>query len=1518
MKKIVLISFAALLALVSCTKEQALPEEGVKGTVTFKASIVETKTHLGDKDGTSWPNYWSQGDVISVNGVESDPVDDSFVGTSRAEFTVVGISAPYCAAYPASVVSDYANGSATITIPEEQVYVNGSYDPEAYVMLAKTSGDNLAFAPQMAIFSLTPTGTGAQIRSVSLTSLGGKKIAGAFTTDFESLTAASGAVSTVTLSSIDGIELGKPWMILIPASDFTEEGIKIVIEDADGGVMTRTTKPSKAYAAGKMYSATIPYSPDPLSLEAVTASSSSLVFGWGRGSAALDGASAYTVALYSDQACANLVVSFALPENAGVWQDSDGNEREPRFVIGGLDPSTTYYCKVTDDTKNEVSDPVPATTLAFTPVEASTVSNASAGDVLLAEDFSEVGWGPDEFAEAAGFIPSEKSLQVPSGALSTEDGSYAACKSTGNRLFGAGKVDLEEKRLSTGWGYCGNSSVYIRNGYFRVSTTGGRTHIVTPALSGIPAGKFATVDVTVTAAKHEVNTNDVAVFVENGLTLNAATEPTVEAYRKYTGESLSRGYALGLTSSREWETKTVRIANVTSEDQLVIGSLENISGLNRFSLSDVKVELVELSDAALMEATFIGGSSSSLAFEWTNGGTAAEDILIPYTITLYSDAACTTPVVSYTIEPGTDAETGDPVAHVCWNNKTPRFVFSGLDPGTTYYFKATNNSNSNTTLVVSGTTDAFTIVRPEDVPNAVVDDVILAEDFGEICWGGDLPLAAAGHNGKQGTDPITTSNADAFVPGAATTTELLLAQNVYNSGNVRLAGWAQGKNNLYMHPGYIKISTKSTNNAHIITPALTSLPADKLATLEVTITAAGWGSNYKAVAAVQHDNAEDIKNMSVSSGQTNTVAFDNFSQITLSGGTQKWATQTITVSGVRKGDRIAIGSTETIANNGEGRMMISDIVIKVTGLVSNEHGSAEISDFATLKAFLTQSASIPAPNGTVTANIALTAEEEAEIADLYPIPVYDATLEGGGFTISGLKKPFINALRGPVSNLTLESAVSVTEAQNEVGIFAMSTNAAASLTNCVSNGSVSVAVTDGVSGNLFIGGMVGRLNGGSLTNCVNNAPVTNTTNSADTSTGIISVGGIAGYANSVTFSKCINNEDVTNSGVAGSGDTYCRVGGLVGWAVASNLSASGDNKNINYGDVTESSDSKDSAFAGIVAYAEGGVSDFSNCRNEGDITIGGSKTYIFIGGIAGAFANASVIDNTYNSGALAASGATMAKSGYLRLGGIIGGWFKAACTEQTITGCTNTGAITLRSNTFGGADGGGVDSYVGGIAGGGNNSGVCGKELKNCINSGAITMGDGGGGSSGTNSGKLYHRFCVGGIIGFTDVNPTGSKCIANIRFRTTSGTNRIGGIAGEMMIEEIHDVTYKGTVNSNGASGTNYTGGLVGNVGTGTKTFTNCTVSGTMRGPNSTSQPAGIFCSCKGGGTGPTINIAGCKVGSNTRVQAASSGYFITIESASDIIADNVFGSNGSSHSCTPGTNDGLSTVVDPDTITL
>ena len=167
MKKYLLLSVAALACAWACTNEPNEPETApLKGGKTFKAVLSETKSYLGDKDGTSYPNYWSAGDVLKINGVASDPLDASFGGKSEAEFTIDGVSAPYEAVYPGAAVADYETGAAELTLPEVQNYVAGSYDPAAFIMLAKNDSEGtLAFEPKMALFKFTASGD-ANIKSV--------------------------------------------------------------------------------------------------------------------------------------------------------------------------------------------------------------------------------------------------------------------------------------------------------------------------------------------------------------------------------------------------------------------------------------------------------------------------------------------------------------------------------------------------------------------------------------------------------------------------------------------------------------------------------------------------------------------------------------------------------------------------------------------------------------------------------------------------------------------------------------------------------------------------------------------------------------------------------------------------------------------------------------------------------------------------------------------------------------------------------------------------------------------------------------------------------------------------------------------------------------------------------------------------------------------------------------------------------------------------------------------------------
>ena len=1496
MRKIFILAISALAVLFSCTKEEAsdayvYPDGSnkVPETVTFKATIPVTKTALGAKDGDNWPNYWSTGDAISVNGVSSEALDASYNGLSSASFTVDGIYPNYYAAYPASAVSEYSGGSATITIPDEQEYVDGSYDPTAYIMLASGSTSTLSFTPQVAIFKITPTGSKA-IKRISLSSKGDDKIAGKFTTDFAGLTPGQKAVSTVTVTAASPVAAGTPWFIVVPAVDFRVNGLELSVTDEDNGVMTRQTTPSKAWDAGKMYSATIAYTPDGLRLSNVSGSSSSstLVFEWGVGDVEADKLSEYTAALYSDSGCTSQVVSYTIPGDSSCWDELSAL----RFVFGGLDPSTTYYCKVADNTRSLESSVVSGTTSAFTVVNAPDVVDAAPGDVLLAEDFSEISWSPDEFSYAAGFVPSPKELSVLNGA--TSDG-FAKYKDTGNRLFGTG-VDLGSSRMSAGWGFFGNSTAYIRNGYLRVTTTAesSRTHIVTPALSGIPAGKKATIDVTVTVAKNEANDNDIAVFVENGLALADGSAGTSSAsYKKYTGASLTGGHPFGVTSNRVWETKTVRISNVEADDQLLIGSYENIPTKNRFSFSDIVVELVELYTDAKMEASLISSSSSTLVYEWTNGISEDDDIMHPYTIGLYTDMACSSLVESFTIELGDD--NGTPVAPSCWNGTTPRFVFSGLSPATTYYFKVVNGDDSNESDPVAGTTDAFTVVDATAVSNATVGDVILAEDFSEIGWGVEDYVSAAG---------FIPSIKTLYVPSGAYTsadgsmTNSGTARRVYGDSNVestkRLYHWGFfGNSAVYAQAASLRVCTSSSGaRTHIVTPVLAGIPDGKVATIDVTVTAGQYANSTNDVGVfvekdsdmtlvLEPDQKEDA-NFSGKGGKYEGASLSK--GYALGATTKEWNTKTVRIKGVTNGDRLLIGSYEN--KDTKNRFYLSDVKVTIVDLKTPGDVDAvmNISDFASFKAFLTAASNTERSiQGNVTADIAITPAQDAEIDALYPVSWFSGTINGGNHTISGLSKPlFVEINHGSVSNLTLNSTLTITDALNNIGILA-STASGSTITGCTTSGSVSMECASEVDGSISIGGMIGLNDGSTLDNCVNTASVSN---ASDTNVGIF-IGGLVGQSVTATYVACSNSGAVSNSGFAYDsliiGDVC--IGGLIGYLNGVNtLTGTALAYNSNSGTVTETSTTKYVAMGGIAGVNYGDGSNLSYAKNleDGDIYfIGNERAKSYIGGIVGGFKQLANLDYTSNAGDLNFESITV--SNQIFIGGILGGMNSLQDPDWYLRNAVNSGAIVCENS---GGNGGNMAaasksvtsySYVGGITGNGDNYN---KYVYDCTNTGNITF-------------YCQLKTRLGGIMGYSNKNPKGSVCnvsdkILFYRYNPLSngGNSEVGGVVGYCNIAEFEDLTFIGGLQTTGSSPNAFTAGIIGRTNQ-AGTFKNCHVgksgknivgasSGKFAKDNNTT--GGLFASAGGN---YAFDFEGSIVATGTKCQ----GTTITAENIEDAV---------------------------------
>lgn len=270
------IKYFVLLPFISaCVQEpvtEPAPDVTESSSVYFEAQIAspedqpESKTALGEKyNGKYYPNYWSAGDAISVNGIESKALasDSEFVGTSKATFEMKAqVSAPYCFAYPASAVSYYNNASATISLPEKQEWLSTTYDPAAFLMVGAADVDKLKFNPMMSAVRLNVTSNhDSKLRSVTFMSLGEEKVSGEFTTDFAGLTPTADSYPYVHLIAPNGgVAFGCEVYLLIPAQTYVS-GMAFAFRATDGTQMTYSTKSSFTAEAGKIYPLNVTYVP---------------------------------------------------------------------------------------------------------------------------------------------------------------------------------------------------------------------------------------------------------------------------------------------------------------------------------------------------------------------------------------------------------------------------------------------------------------------------------------------------------------------------------------------------------------------------------------------------------------------------------------------------------------------------------------------------------------------------------------------------------------------------------------------------------------------------------------------------------------------------------------------------------------------------------------------------------------------------------------------------------------------------------------------------------------------------------------------------------------------------------------------------------------------------------------------------------------------------------------------------------------------------------------------------------
>lgn len=136
----------AAMCLFSCNKENVRPSENAQ-TITFTALTPDTKTHFGEKAGTSYPTLWTGNEhvTVSYNGGAKTTASISGSGKSASisTETVVDETAAehkFMLASPATAITKFgSDGDIYFTIPSVQTPGEGTCDEAAQIIYASAS-----------------------------------------------------------------------------------------------------------------------------------------------------------------------------------------------------------------------------------------------------------------------------------------------------------------------------------------------------------------------------------------------------------------------------------------------------------------------------------------------------------------------------------------------------------------------------------------------------------------------------------------------------------------------------------------------------------------------------------------------------------------------------------------------------------------------------------------------------------------------------------------------------------------------------------------------------------------------------------------------------------------------------------------------------------------------------------------------------------------------------------------------------------------------------------------------------------------------------------------------------------------------------------------------------------------------------------------------------------------------------------------------------------------------------------
>ena len=940
---------SSILMICSCVEQvHDNSDAGLKEMEFNTVSEQVVKSYLNSDLSINW----EAGDLAGIyDGVAWREFQAQNEGPSTVLKGEALNASSYIALFPYDSEASYSSGIVRTTFPEVQTISGNNIASNALLAVATSTDKTFAFKNVTSLLKMN-LNADDKIVKVELTSRGTENLAGdvAVTiSDTPEYTLENGTPAVSLERTDKGILQGDVFMSVLPQN--FENGIHLAFYNEAGEKAIKKYGSMEFKRNGGKDAGSIKNLIWTKSLIArcIAQTSSTLVFEWtenGYNNVADDLTHPYTIALYSDSACENLVVSWDIAANNAIF-----NGKQPRFVFTGLASSTSYWFKVTDTADKLESITVMAATAAFTPVEVS--GTAAEGQVILAEDFSQLVWGTEEYNVAAGYttLTNDATQMTPaSGVNPTEN--YKLIKAGDySSLFDTFKNSVSTTRLDD-WGtFCyvsgalttTTSKVIARGGHLMLNTwSGGASSLVTPALTSLTS--LAKLRITFKAAQYQSSDSNSKKLCISSL------DPASTISDKHLVTFSTKNQLATVEINTVMTEYTAEISDVMPGSRIAIGPESTAGTKARFYIDDVKIELIEYVTYPV-EAVLVAKSSSTATFKWSENGftNLEEDLANNYTIGIYTDGNCQNALVTWNTNKATFTYQKSTTYQPC-------FVFTGLAQNTTYWFRVHDTTNDLYSNTVSVTTDSFTIKEISETTVAA-GGVVLAEDFSGLVWGSDEINFATGYESKTfGTDeymtPATGNNPDDVyrfmpygdyhsfhywykVPMQTTRYKdwsyLSYLGNALQNDGTSTANTAWDKK-INARAGYVMLGTWSDGNGIIVTPPLDNLSGT--ATLTISFKGARYSTSdhngitvYKIGpdAEVWETNLGIKTNATVTKGSVKWLHNDN--EIVGVSGPALWKSFSIDLTDVAPGSRIGVGPSR---QTGKGeRMYIDDIVITV-------------------------------------------------------------------------------------------------------------------------------------------------------------------------------------------------------------------------------------------------------------------------------------------------------------------------------------------------------------------------------------------------------------------------------------------------------------------------------------------------------------------------------------------------------------------------------------------------------------